>query len=258
MVTLSCVTAALSGCATGASTTTKPIGVDGGALVITPAKAQPVVYGKQAALFDLKHSDRFGTGWALKGIDFGYVTITHKIAGGAVATPHPRLAWVLFYNPGAFATAGPSQSGPITCPGGQQVRPEVLGRTAMIVDAMTEASFIYTGAGSSNCGVATRPVVRLAYQEVSVPWVDLGGDRIRASYPGCVIGGDGTPSTGIKTATRSEWRMAVLGHRVIGPCASPPTTRVLELRMSAQMLRDYPRPWIHEPTGPLLGGVLAQ
>jgi hypothetical protein len=248
----------LAGCATATSTTTKTISADGGALVIQPAKAQPVVYGKQAAVFDLEHSVRFGAGWALKEIDFGYVTITHRIAGGAVATPEPRLAWVLFYNPGAFASAGPSQSGPITCPGGETVRPAVAGRTAMVVDAMNEASFLYTGAGTTNCGIATRPVVGFAYQEVSVPWVDLGGDRVQASYPGCVTGGDGTPSTGVRTATRSEWRMAVLGHRAIGPCTSPPTTRVLELGMSAQMLREYPRPWIHEPTGPLPGGVLTR
>jgi hypothetical protein len=242
----------LAGC-TGASTTTKTISVDAGVLVIQPAKTQSVIYGKQAAVFDLEHSERLGAGWSLKEIDFGYVTISHSVAGGAVAAPQARLAWVLFYNPGAFASSVPSQSGLITCPGGRTPSAAVAGRSAMIIDANNEASFVYTGAGTSNCGQPTGPGVRQAYQMVSVPWVDLGGDHVRATYPGCVIWGDGTPSTGIKTATRSEWRMAVLGHRAIGPCASPPTTRVLDLGMSAQMLRDYPRPWIHEPTGPVHG-----
>jgi hypothetical protein len=238
----------LAGCATGASTTSKTISVDGGALVIAPAKTQNVVYGKQAALFDLEHSERLGGSWSVKEIDFGYVSIKHTVSGGAVATPKPRLAWVVFYDPGVFVSAGMAP----TCPGGQPVRPAVSGRSAMIVDAASEASFFYAGAGTTYCGVARKPVVKQAYQLVSVPWVDLGGDRVRATYPGCAVP-SGAQSTGVKTATRSEWRMAMLGHRAIGPCSWPPFTRVIELGFPAKQLRDYPRPWTHLPLGPQHG-----
>jgi hypothetical protein len=72
----------------------------------------------------------------------------------------------------------------------------------MIVDAMNEASFIYTGAGTSNCGQATKPVVRYATQ-----------------------------------------------------AASAPTSKVMDLGLTAELKRAFPRPWSHPPIGPMANGA---
>jgi hypothetical protein len=243
----------LAGCATATSSTDKAISVDGGALVIAPVKSQPVIYGKQAALFDLEHSQPLGDGWSLKDIDFGYVTIKHTIAGGAVATPERRLAWVLFYNPGGFISSGPAP----TCPGGQQPRASKSGAAAMIVDAVNETSFFYTGVGTTNCGIATKPVVRYATQVLSVPWVDLGGDLVRATFPGCTTGGIGEPMDVVNTVKGREVRLAILGYRRIGPCALPPISKVMDLGLTAELKRAFPRPWSHPPVGPMANGALS-
>jgi hypothetical protein len=242
----------VAGCETPASTTTKTISLDGGALVIQPAKVQPVIYGKQAALFDFQHSLRPGGGTQAKEIEFGYVTVKPSVALGGVTAPQRRLAWVFFYDSPLLVEAGPAP----TCPAGQTVQPEVVGRAAMIVDALNEASLLYTGGGSDNCGQPIRLAASQAYQLVSVPWTDQGGDRIRAVYPGGVMGGDGTPSTGTKTATGSQFRLGVLGNRAIGPCAAKPIVRVLDVGLSTKMLQDFPRPWLHDPLGPELNGAL--
>ncbi|MCW2547938.1 MAG: hypothetical protein JWN96_2398, partial [Mycobacterium sp.] len=186
-------------------------------------------------------------------VDFGYVTVKHTVAGGAVATPQPRLAWVVFYKPGVFI----SSAGPMTCPGGQTLRAAKAGRSAMIVDARHEASFMYTGAGTTNCGLPTKPVVRYATQVVSVPWVDLGGDLVRATFPGCVTGGIGEPMDVVNTVKGREVRLAILGYRRIGPCASQPTSQVMDLELSSELKRAFPRPWSHPPVGPMANGALS-
>jgi hypothetical protein len=247
------VASLLAGCDTGASSTSKTISVDGGALVIQPVKTQPVIYGKQAAIFNLEHSEPLGSGWSIKEVDFGYVTVKRTVAGGAVATPQPRLAWVIFYTPGAFTIAGGAMTGPVTCPGGQTPRAAAAGRSAMIVDATNEASFFYTGTGTTNCGVATRPVARYATQRVSVPWVDLGNGWVRATYPGCVSGGAGTPGMGSSAA---PLKLEVMGNGVIGPCSSPPRTLTIQLGFPASMLNS-PRPWVHGPLGPTYLGAFS-
>jgi hypothetical protein len=244
----------LAGCETGASTTANPITVDGGALVIQPAKTQPVIYGKQAAIFNLEHSEQLGSGWKLGEVDFGYVTVKHTVAGGAVATPKPRLAWVVFYQPGIFLTAGGAITGPVTCPGGQTPRASVAGRNALIVDAMDETSFLYTGAGTDNCGLAVKPVVRYASQLISVPWVDLGGDQVRATFPGCSVSGVGEPMGASNTAKGREVTLSILAYRRIAPCALPATSKVMDLGLTPELKRAFPRPWTHQPLGPLANG----
>ena len=91
----------------------------------------------------------------------------------------------------------------------------------MIIDATDGTAWLYSGIGSGNCYQSTKATLENVFQQISVPWTDLGGGRIRLSLPGCAKAGGGTPAEGkINGPTTIE----ALGERRIAPCHSGPTT----------------------------------
>ena len=123
------------------------------------------------------------------------------------------------------------------------MNPIASGRSALIVDATDGTAWLYSGIGSGNCTQATKATLENVFQQVSVPWTELGGSRVRLTLPGCVKPGGGNTSVGrINGPTTIE----ALGERRIGPCHSAPRTSIT--------MFNVPRPWIHGALGPVPTG----
>lgn len=216
---------------------------DAGALVIVPQIVHQTAVSLADAQFDLAHNETVGSDFKVQQTVFGLVTVDPAISSSQPGVPAPvapqhRLAWVFFFaHQGVYNC--PSQPGvvssPTSTPGGSH-------RNALIVEAATGTALQYTGIGAAICTYNPRPILESAFQAVSVPWTELGGNRIRATCPGCVQPGAGTPTTSCPSGSVIE----VLGGRTIGPCHSPATTSVLTI--------NFPRPWKHGAVGPVRSG----
>ena len=218
---------------------------DAGALVIVPQAARQSAVTLADAQFDFGHTEAVGDDSTIQQTVFGLVTIKPSITqptGSHVApvAPQHRLSWVfLFAHTGVYNCPSPSPPH-----AGSSPTPTISGshRNALIVDAATGTAVLYTGNGGQPCSYSTKPVLESALQAVSLPWTDLGGSRIRATYPGCVTPGAGTPTTSSSSGSLIE----VLGERIIAPCQKPATTSELTI--------NFPRPWKHGPVGPVRSG----
>ncbi len=249
----------LAGCTNVSSGTGRTVRYDGGALVVQPASRQPVVYDRAAAVYDLTHSVPLAADWKLGAVEVGYVTINlwvrddHNVR---VPAPTHRLAWVLHYQQGNFPHSSPPHL-PGSSPGGCNGTGKDLSRAGeqmLIVDALDETTYGYSGTAKGICGGTIAPGARLADQNLSVPWTDAGGDRVRATIPGC-FSYYAAPSNGSASSAANRWSTQVLAYGPIGPCDKPPTTQVISLGLSRDLQRQYPQPWLHGALGPVpLGG----
>ena len=214
---------------------------DAGSLVIVPQTARQTAVSLADAKFDFAHTEEVGHDSRVQKTIFGLVTVDPAIARptgthAAPIAPQQRLSWVFFF------TAGKSNCGSQPVAGSPAPTPSGSRSNALIVDSATGTALHYTGSGGENCTYNAKPVLESAFQAVSLPWIDLGGNRIRATYPGCVQPGAGTPTT----SGPSGWVIEVLGERAIAPCHEPATTSVLTI--------NFPRPGKHGPVGPVRSG----